>query len=130
MSGVYQGYGFSEHVVNMSEPMPSEEMAKYWSDFINGHIPNFDLSPLEQIDNYVKECWEAIVETAIWAEKNLPQVLDEVRPDLVCRQRNPVSGDQTVCSRPGQTLGSDHLLLGKRNPGSGYSTSPIWLWRE
>ena len=84
MSGVYQEYGFLEHVVNMSEPMPPEEMAKYWSDFINGHIPNFDLSPLEQIDNYVKECWEAIVETAIWAEKNLPQVLDEVRPDLVC----------------------------------------------
>ena len=84
MSGVYQGYGFSEHVVNMSAPMPAEEMAKYWSDFINGHIPNFDLLPLEQIDNYVKECWEAIVETAIWAEKNLPQVLDEVRPDLVC----------------------------------------------
>ena len=84
MSGVYGGYGFSEQVVNMSEPMPPEEMAKYWSDFINGHIPNFDLSPFEQIDNYVKECWEAIVETAIWAEKNLPRVLDEVRPDLVC----------------------------------------------
>ena len=63
MQGVYAGYGFEEHSVNMSEPMPPEEMAKYWTDFINGHIPNFDLSPYEQIDNYVKECWEAIVET-------------------------------------------------------------------
>ena len=69
MQGVYSGYGFDEYTVNMSEPMPPEEMAKYWTDFINGHIPNFDLSAYEQIDNYVKECWAAIVDTAIWAEK-------------------------------------------------------------
>ncbi|MEQ9488481.1 MAG: glycosyltransferase [Alphaproteobacteria bacterium] len=84
MIGVYAGYGFDEYPVNMSEPMPPEEMAKYWSDFINGHIPNFNLTPYEQIDNYVKECWEAIVETSIWAEKELPGILDKVQPDIVC----------------------------------------------
>lgn len=84
MQGVYSGYGFEEHSVNMSEAMPPEEMAKYWTDFINGHIPNFDLSPFEQIDNYVKECWEAIVETVIWAEKELPGVLEKLKPDVVC----------------------------------------------
>ncbi len=84
MQGVYSGYGFDEHTVNMSEPMPPEEMAKYWTDFINGHIPNFDLTAHEQIDNYVKECWEAIVETAVWAEKELPGVLEKVSPDIVC----------------------------------------------
>ena len=84
MGGLYKGYGFDEYAVNMSEPMEPEAMAKYWQDFINGHIPNFKLTPYEQIDNYVKECWEAIVETAIWAEKDLPSVLDEFKPDLVC----------------------------------------------
>ena len=84
MQGVYSGYGFDEYTVNMSEPMSPEEMAKYWTDFINGHIPNFDLSAYEQIDNYVKECWEAIVETAIWAEQELPGVLQKVQPDMVC----------------------------------------------
>ncbi|HCK75737.1 MAG TPA: glycosyl transferase family 1, partial [Gammaproteobacteria bacterium] len=84
MQGVYSGYGFDEYTVNMSEPMPPEEMAKYWTDFINGHIPNFDLTAYEQIDNYVKECWEAIVETAIWAEKELPGVLETISPDVVC----------------------------------------------
>ncbi|QPC44462.1 glycosyltransferase [Kaustia mangrovi] len=84
MGGLYKGYGFEEHMVNMSEPMPPEEMAKYWSEFINGHIPNFRKSPYDQIDNYVKECWEAIVDTAKWAEKDLPKVLDEVHPDVVC----------------------------------------------
>ena len=84
MATVYAGYGFEEHMVNMSEPMEPEEMAKYWSDFINGHIPNFSKSPYDQIDNYVKECWEAIVDTSKWAEKDLPGVLAKVKPDMVC----------------------------------------------
>lgn len=83
-SGVFADYGFEERTVNLSEPMPAEEMAKYWSDFINGHIPNFVKSPYEQIDNYVKECWEAIVSTAKWAERDLPGVLEALRPDLIC----------------------------------------------
>lgn len=83
-TGVFADYGFKEYHVNMAEPMPPEEMAKYWSDFINGHIPNFSKSPYEQIDTYVKECWEAIVSTATWAQKELPGILDQVKPDLIC----------------------------------------------
>ena len=64
--------------------MPPEQMAKFWEDFINGHIPNFRKAPIDQIDNYVRECWEAIVDSAKWAEKDLPGVLDRIRPDVVC----------------------------------------------
>ena len=84
MEGVFAEYGFEERLIHMSEPMPAEQAAKYWSDFIDGHIPNFRKSPLEQIDTYVKECWDAIVETSIWAEKELPQALAEIAPDLIC----------------------------------------------
>ena len=59
-------------------------MAKFWEDFINGHIPNFRKSPYDQIDNYVKGCWETIVDTAKWAEKDLPGVLAKVKPDVIC----------------------------------------------
>ncbi len=83
-TGVYEGYGFKEYYVNLSAPMPPEEMAKFWSNFINGHIPNFALSPYEQIDNYVKECWESIVDSSKWAQKELPAILDEIKPDLIC----------------------------------------------
>ncbi len=81
---VYQGYGFEAHPVNLSEPMPPELMAKFWEDFINGHIPNFRKAPIDQIDNYVKECWEAIVDSAKWAQKDLPGVLAKIRPDIIC----------------------------------------------
>src|SRR5262245_21764113 len=58
---VYRGYGFEAHPVNLSAPLPPEEMARFWSDFINGHIANFAKSPYEQIDNYVKDCCGMIV---------------------------------------------------------------------
>ena len=81
---VYKGYGFEAHPVALSEPMDPEVMAKFWEDFINGHIPNFRKSPIEQIDNYVKECWEAIVDSAKWAQKDLPGVLAAIKPDMIC----------------------------------------------
>jgi MGT family glycosyltransferase len=82
--GIFKGYGFEEHTISMSEPMSAEAMAKYWVDFINGHIPNFNKTPYEQIDTYIKDCWEAIVETSVWAEKDLPEVLENIKPDVVC----------------------------------------------
>ena len=84
MEGVYAGYGFEEHLVPMSAPMPPEEVAAYWQDFIDGHIPNFNKTPYEQIENYVKDCWDAIVETAEWAQKSLPETLEKVQPDIIC----------------------------------------------
>ena len=82
--GVFSEYGFEEFEVNLSEPMPPEQAANYWSDFIQQHIPNFHKSAYDQIDNSVKDCWEAIVDTAKWAQKGLPDVLNEIKPDLIC----------------------------------------------
>ena len=82
--GVFSEYGFEEFEVNLSEPMLPEQAANYWSDFIQQHIPNFHKSAYDQIDNYVKDCWEAIVDTAKWAQKGLPDVLNEIKPDLIC----------------------------------------------
>jgi UDP:flavonoid glycosyltransferase YjiC (YdhE family) len=81
---VYKGYGFEAHPVNLSEPMPPEKMAKFWEDFINGHIPNFRKSPYDQVDNYVKDCWTAIVDSAKWAQKDLPGVLAKIKPNVIC----------------------------------------------
>jgi len=81
---VYKGYGFEAHPVNLSAPMPPEQMAKFWEDFINGHIPNFRKSSYDQVDNYVRDCWTAIVDSARWAQKDLQGVLDTIRPDVIC----------------------------------------------
>jgi len=85
MAEVFEDHGFETYEVNMADPsLTAEEKSKYWDDFINEHIPNFDKDPYDQLDNYITECWDAIVETAKWAQKDLPDVLDEVDPDLIC----------------------------------------------
>lgn len=80
MAGVYARYGFEEHLVAMSEPGAAAD----WQEFVDRHIPNFNKTPFEQLDNYVRDCWEAIVETAVWAQQSLPLVLARLVPDLVC----------------------------------------------
>ncbi|MGH6719593.1 MAG: nucleotide disphospho-sugar-binding domain-containing protein [Alphaproteobacteria bacterium] len=82
--GMFAAYGFEERLIHMSEPMSAEQTARYWQDFITAQLPAFRTSPFEQIDSYVKACWDAIVETAVWAEKELPATLAAIKPDLVC----------------------------------------------
>jgi MGT family glycosyltransferase len=81
---VYQGYGFEAAPVRLSAPMPPEQLSKFWEDFVNGHLPNFLKSPYDQIDNYVLDCWTAVVDSARHAEVDLPGALARFRPDVVC----------------------------------------------
>jgi MGT family glycosyltransferase len=82
--GVFEGYGFPEYLVDMSGGMPPEEAARFWSDFIAGHLPHFRLSPLEQVRTYVVPVWEMIVDTAINSHKMLTKHLNSLKPDIVC----------------------------------------------
>jgi MGT family glycosyltransferase len=81
--GVFDKYGFEENLVDMSGGMSDEEIAKFWANFIAGHLPHFRLSPLEQLPTYVIPVWEAIVDSAILAEEGLNAHLQRIKPDLV-----------------------------------------------
>jgi MGT family glycosyltransferase len=82
--GVFAEYGFPERMVDMSEPMDEAAASQFWRDFIASHLPNFRLSAIEQIPNYVVSCWDTIVDTAVYVERELAQALDEIGPDLIC----------------------------------------------
>lgn len=82
--GVFEKYGFEERLVDMSGGMPDEEAARFWSDFIAGHLPHFRLSALEQVRTYVVPVWEMIVDTAINSHEMLLNHLRSIRPDVVC----------------------------------------------
>ena len=82
--GTFEAYGFEERLIHMSEPMSAEQSAQYWQDFITAQLPAFRTSAYQQIDTYVKACWDAIVETSVWAEKELPATLEAIKPDLIC----------------------------------------------
>ncbi len=82
--GVFEKFGFPEHMVAMSEPMDEAAASQYWRDFIAAHLPNFKRTAIEQIPNYVLECWDTIVDTSVYVQQELAQVLGEIRPDLIC----------------------------------------------
>ena len=39
--GVFEKYGFEENLVDMSGGLSDEEVAKFWANFIAGHLPAF-----------------------------------------------------------------------------------------
>lgn len=83
-AGLYAGYGFEEHPVQMSAPVEEEVPGQFWKDFIAAALPAFRGTPYEQLATYVVPVWEAIVDSAVYVEAELAAVLEELAPDLVC----------------------------------------------
>ncbi|QMV62138.1 glycosyltransferase [Pseudomonas berkeleyensis] len=81
--GLFAEYGFAEYPLLLDSPLSAEEHQHYWERFIERNIPYFDQTPLEQIDSYVAPAWEAIIDTAIEAEKPLQQLLARLKPDAI-----------------------------------------------
>ena len=82
-TGIFAEYGFMEdHLTAVTAPSaPSSE--RHWEEFLNTHLPNFNLSPSEQIKSYVVPTWDAIVDSAIAVEDSLRDILAQIRPDVV-----------------------------------------------
>src|SRR5262249_1754859 len=68
----------------MSGGLSEEEVAKFWANFIAGHLPHFRLSPIRQLPTYVVPVWEAIVDSAIISHEGLTGHLARIKPDVVC----------------------------------------------
>ena len=123
---VFEGYGFPAHGVPCRRRWRPRGMAKYWVDFINGHIPNFRKSPLRAD----RQLCEGLLggdrlDRGLGREGPAGRAgRGQARPDLR-RQRDPVPGDQALR----RALGADHLLLGERDPGSRYPAAPVGLRR-
>ncbi len=84
LAGTASAYGFEERPISCMPPMSAQESARYWDDFMRRYLPAFRTSPYEQIDSYVKGCWEAIVDTSKWSVRNgLGELLRSLEPDLV-----------------------------------------------
>jgi MGT family glycosyltransferase len=82
-TGVFAEYGFREHHIVKEHPLQRDETEAYWQEYIQRHLPHFNLSPTEQLDTYVSPTWNAIVDSAISVDQELADVLERVQPDLV-----------------------------------------------
>ena len=82
-NGVFANYGFREYHLPEPPRSSADKTQDYWQEFINTHLPHFDLDPAAQLPTYVAPTWEAIVDTAMDAEAGLCALLDQIRPDAV-----------------------------------------------
>ena len=82
-TGVFVEYGFMEYHLAVSGNRIPESTERQWEDYLNTHLPNFNLSPCDQLETYVAPTWEAIVDTAIAIEDSLRETLAQVRPDAI-----------------------------------------------
>jgi UDP:flavonoid glycosyltransferase YjiC (YdhE family) len=83
-TGLFAGYGFEEHPVQMSPPVEEEVPGQFWKDFIAAALPSFRGSSYDQLESYVLPVWDAIVDSSVYVDDELAEVLARIRPDLVC----------------------------------------------
>lgn len=81
--GIFADYGFREVHLETGRDPDASEAEHYWQDFIERHLPHFNLSPKEQLETYVGPVWEAIVDTVLAVDDVLLEVLGRLQPDLV-----------------------------------------------
>ena len=82
-TGIFAEYGFTEYHLTAAETKGVQSNERQWEDFLNTHLPNFNLSPFEQLESYVAPTWEAIVDTTIEVEESLGRILAQIRPDAI-----------------------------------------------
>jgi len=81
--GIFAEYGFAEFHLTAHPSQNTQTAEAHWEDFLNTHLPHFNLPPLEQLTTYVAPTWEAIVDTAIDVEESLQEILTQIRPDAI-----------------------------------------------
>jgi MGT family glycosyltransferase len=82
-TGVFDEYGFKEYQLPASPKLSSQRTEESWQAFINAHLDHFNQDPFSQLQTYVRPTWEAIVDTAINAEKGLESLIKRIRPDAI-----------------------------------------------
>jgi MGT family glycosyltransferase len=82
-TGVFDEYGFKEYQLPASSKAASQRTEESWQVFITAHLEHFNQDPLAQLETYVRPTWEAIVDTAIQAEKGLETLIRRIKPDAI-----------------------------------------------
>lgn len=85
-AGKLEALGFVERLVDLAEPDPDageEDAGQFWTDFIAETAPEFRKSTTEQLDTFIKPTYQALIDGAVYCERALRKIIDEVRPDVL-----------------------------------------------
>jgi len=78
--------GFAEELVDLAAPATGAEAVdagQFWKDFVRDTAPEFRKPTIEQLDTWIKPVWEELTNGAQYCQRQLVDIIDRVRPDVV-----------------------------------------------
>lgn len=92
--GKLEALGFVEDLVHLAEPAPEDPDApppeeggaaagQFWIDFIRETAPVFRLPTIEQLDQFIKPTWQALIDGAMYCQPHLEEIIARQRPDVI-----------------------------------------------
>ncbi len=78
--------GFEEDLVDLAPPPEGDDQqtaGQFWTDFIRDTSPVFRLPTIEQLEQFVKPTWGALIDGARYCQTQLTEIIDRQRPDVI-----------------------------------------------
>jgi MGT family glycosyltransferase len=98
-AGTLEAKGFEEALMRLGPAQEQEEEpGQFWKDFIRETAPVFRKPTIEQLGEFIKPTWQALIDGAKYVEPRLREIVNEVQPDVivednvVCFPTLPASG--------------------------------------
>ena len=99
--GRLEALGFEEDLVDLApspasgggeEGQAAADAGRFWTDFVKETAPVFRLPTIEQLDQFIRPTWQALVDGARYAQPQLGAIVERLRPDVVV--------EDNVCAFP------------------------------
>src|SRR5204863_4502463 len=55
-----------------------------WKDFIRDTAPEFRKPTVEQLSSFIQPTWQALIDGSRYVNPRLVEIIDELRPDVIC----------------------------------------------
>ena len=76
--------GFTEDLVDLAAPAEGEvDPGQFWKDFVRDTAPEFRKPTIEQLETWIEPVWEELVGGARYCHRQLIEIIDRVRPDVI-----------------------------------------------
>src|SRR6478609_31192 len=78
--------GFVEELVDLAEPAEdadAEDAGAFWTDYIAETAPEFRKPTIQQLDNFIKPTYQALIDGAKYSEPWLRDIIARHRPDVI-----------------------------------------------
>ena len=110
--GELSALGFEEDLVDLAPPEACDEEHSgggVWMDYIRETAAEFRKPTIEQLETFMAPTWQALIDTAMYCEVQLRQIIERVKPDVVVE-------DNVLCFPALMTAGVPFVRIVSCNP--------------